>query len=177
MTFHHVVKLFVDLFVFLLGAGGEDVGRLVVWAVAASVLLLMQRLWVKSSRQKAQSQLKIDGKQLFFLYNASEAVDGGDGTDMLKKFWETYFCCFSYFNMKSEVRSLNRIASLLQNNMTGCIPYRCKLQKRKKIQYNQKYFSYKNKQFKKGIKCIFTKYFTTKCYNKNFLPSVISQLF
>lgn len=47
MTLHHVVKLFINLLVFLLGVGGEDVGGITIRAVAASVLLLVQGLWVK----------------------------------------------------------------------------------------------------------------------------------
>lgn len=47
MTLHHVVKFLINLLVFLLSIGGEDVGGLSVRAVAASVLLLVQGLWVK----------------------------------------------------------------------------------------------------------------------------------
>lgn len=45
MTPHHVVKLLIDLLVFLLRVGVEDVGGVSVGAVAASVLLLVQGLW------------------------------------------------------------------------------------------------------------------------------------
>lgn len=44
MTLHHVVKLFINLLVFLLSSGGEDVGGVSIGAVAASVLLLVQGL-------------------------------------------------------------------------------------------------------------------------------------
>lgn len=47
MALHHVVKLFVYLLVFLLSVGGEDIGGISVGAVTASVLLLVQGLWVK----------------------------------------------------------------------------------------------------------------------------------
>lgn len=47
MTLHHVVKLFINLLVFLLSIWGEDVGGVTIGAVAASVLLLVQGLWVK----------------------------------------------------------------------------------------------------------------------------------
>lgn len=44
MTPHHMVKLLINLLVFLLSVGGEDVGGISVGAVAASVLLLVQGL-------------------------------------------------------------------------------------------------------------------------------------
>lgn len=44
MTFHHIVKLFINLFVLLFCTGGEDIRGIIVWAVAASVLLLIQGL-------------------------------------------------------------------------------------------------------------------------------------
>lgn len=44
MAFHHVVKLFINLLVFLLSVGGKDVGGISIWAVAASVLLLVKGL-------------------------------------------------------------------------------------------------------------------------------------
>lgn len=47
MALHHVVKFLIDFLVFLLGAGGEDVGGVSVRALAASVLLLVQSLWAK----------------------------------------------------------------------------------------------------------------------------------
>lgn len=50
MTLHHVVKLFIYLLVFLLSIGGEDIGGISVRAVTASVLLLVQGLWVKQTQ-------------------------------------------------------------------------------------------------------------------------------
>lgn len=44
MSFNHVIKLLVNLFVFLLSAWGEDESRLELRALAAFVLLLAQRL-------------------------------------------------------------------------------------------------------------------------------------
>ncbi len=44
MGFNHVIKLLVNLFVFLLSAWGEDESRLELRALAAFVLLLAQRL-------------------------------------------------------------------------------------------------------------------------------------
>lgn len=44
---HHAVKLLINLLVFLLSIGGEGVGGVRVGAVAASVLLLVQGLWMK----------------------------------------------------------------------------------------------------------------------------------
>lgn len=44
MTLHHVVKLVINLLVFLLCTGGEDVGAVSIRAVTASVLLLVQGL-------------------------------------------------------------------------------------------------------------------------------------
>lgn len=44
MTFNHVIKLLVNLFVFLLSAWGEDESRLELRALAAFVLLLAQCL-------------------------------------------------------------------------------------------------------------------------------------
>lgn len=44
MTLHHIVKFFINLLVFLLSTGGEDVGGIRIWAVTASVLLLVQGL-------------------------------------------------------------------------------------------------------------------------------------
>lgn len=47
MTLHHVVELFINLLVFLLSVGGEDVGGVSIGAVTASVLLLVQGLQVR----------------------------------------------------------------------------------------------------------------------------------
>lgn len=44
MSFNHVIKLLVNLFVFFLGAWREDESRLELRALAAFVLLLAQRL-------------------------------------------------------------------------------------------------------------------------------------
>lgn len=44
MGFNHVIKLLVNLFVFLLSAWGEDESRLELRALAAFVLLLAQCL-------------------------------------------------------------------------------------------------------------------------------------
>lgn len=44
MSFYHVIKLFINLFVFLLSAWGEDESRLELRALAALVLLLVQCL-------------------------------------------------------------------------------------------------------------------------------------
>lgn len=44
MSFNHVIKLLVNLFVFLLSAWGEGESRLELRALAAFVLLLAQRL-------------------------------------------------------------------------------------------------------------------------------------
>lgn len=44
MSFNHVIKLLVYLFVFLLSAWGEDESRLELRALAAFVLLLAQCL-------------------------------------------------------------------------------------------------------------------------------------
>lgn len=49
MSLHHVVKLLVNLLVFLFGIRREDVGRVGIGAVAASVLLLVQGLQVRQS--------------------------------------------------------------------------------------------------------------------------------
>lgn len=45
MTLHHVVKLLINLLVFLLSIGGEDVGGVTIGAIAASVLLFVQSLY------------------------------------------------------------------------------------------------------------------------------------
>lgn len=50
MAFHHVVKFLINLLVLLLSIGGEDIGGICVGAVAASVLLLVQGLWVKEKK-------------------------------------------------------------------------------------------------------------------------------
>lgn len=50
MALHHVVELFIDLLVFLLGVRREDVGGVGIGAIAASVLLLVQGLRVKCTR-------------------------------------------------------------------------------------------------------------------------------
>lgn len=50
MAFHHVVKFLINLLVFLLSIGGEDIGGICVGALAASVLLLVQGLWVKEKK-------------------------------------------------------------------------------------------------------------------------------
>lgn len=47
MTPHHMVKLLINLLVFLLSTGGENVGGIGIWAVTASVLLLVECLWMK----------------------------------------------------------------------------------------------------------------------------------
>lgn len=44
MSFNHVIKFLVNLFVFLLSAWGEDKSRLELRALAAFVLLLAQCL-------------------------------------------------------------------------------------------------------------------------------------
>lgn len=52
MSLHHVVKLLVNLLIFLLSTWGQDVGGISVWAVTSSVLLLVQGLWVKSGKRR-----------------------------------------------------------------------------------------------------------------------------
>lgn len=52
MAFHHVVKFLINLFVFLLGIGSEDIGGIRVRALAASMLLLVQSLWVKDRKRQ-----------------------------------------------------------------------------------------------------------------------------
>lgn len=44
MSFYHVIKLLVNLFVFLLSAWGEDESRVELRALATFVLLLVQCL-------------------------------------------------------------------------------------------------------------------------------------
>lgn len=51
MSFNHVIKLLVNLFVFLLSAWGEDESRLELRALAAFVLLLAQRLPSPTTRE------------------------------------------------------------------------------------------------------------------------------
>lgn len=51
MTFNHVIKLLVNLFVFLLSAWGEDESRLELRALAAFVLLLAQSLPGPTTRE------------------------------------------------------------------------------------------------------------------------------
>lgn len=65
MTLHHVVKLLVDLLVFLLGGGGEDVRGLSVGAFAAAVLLLVQSLRGKKTGRD------LDQKEVFYLWFAA----------------------------------------------------------------------------------------------------------
>lgn len=55
MAFHHVVKFLINLLVFLLSIGGEDIGRISVGALAASVLLFVQGLWVKEKKKTGGS--------------------------------------------------------------------------------------------------------------------------
>lgn len=50
MSFNHVIKLLVNLFVFLLSAWGEDESRLELWALAVFVLLLAQCLVCPTTR-------------------------------------------------------------------------------------------------------------------------------
>lgn len=57
MAFHHVVKFLINLLVFLLSIGGEDIGGIRVGALAASVLLLVQGLWVKEKNTGGSTEL------------------------------------------------------------------------------------------------------------------------
>lgn len=61
MSFNHVIKLLVNLFVFLLSAWGEDESRLELRALAAFVLLLAQRLPSPTTREtdgRRKTQMK-----------------------------------------------------------------------------------------------------------------------
>lgn len=51
MSFNHVIKLLVNLFVFLLSAWGEDESRVELWALAVFVLLLAQCLVGRTTRK------------------------------------------------------------------------------------------------------------------------------
>lgn len=53
MSLNHVIKLLINLFVFLLSARGEDEGgRFELWALAAFVLLLAQSLPGPTTRER-----------------------------------------------------------------------------------------------------------------------------
>lgn len=58
MAFHHVVKFLVNLLVFLLSAWSENVGGVCVRALAASVLLLVQSLHVKTKTGGSTEHMK-----------------------------------------------------------------------------------------------------------------------
>lgn len=64
MTFNHVIKLFVYLFVFLLGMRREDESRLELRALATFVLLLAQRLPGSHNHREGwrETQAKVDGQ-------------------------------------------------------------------------------------------------------------------
>lgn len=60
MTPHHMVKLLINLLVFLLSTGGENVGGIGVGAVAASVLFLVECLWMKKPQRGGVKFRKTD---------------------------------------------------------------------------------------------------------------------
>lgn len=64
MTLHHVVKFFINLLVFLLSCGGQNVGGINIRAIIASVLLLVQGLEVKWT--KSEGNLERDCLFFFF---------------------------------------------------------------------------------------------------------------
>lgn len=58
MAFHHVVKFLINLLVFLLSTWSENIGGICVRALAASVLLLVQGLYVKTNTGGSTEHMK-----------------------------------------------------------------------------------------------------------------------
>lgn len=58
MAFHHVVKFLIDLLVFLLSTRSENVGGIGVRTLAASVLLLVQGLYMRTDTGGSAEQMK-----------------------------------------------------------------------------------------------------------------------
>lgn len=58
MAFHHVVKFLIDLLVFLLSTRSENVGGIGVRTLAASVLLLVQGLHMRTDTGGIAEQMK-----------------------------------------------------------------------------------------------------------------------
>lgn len=65
MAFHHVVKFLINLLVFLLSTWSENIRGIGIGALAASVLLLVQGLYMKTNTGGSTEQMKYIYEELF----------------------------------------------------------------------------------------------------------------